>query len=582
MIVGNKKSMQNSSSHFSLYLEQQRFALSVILSFLDENDGTCVLITNKTLLRLLPVFRIPPHLIKEDAASVQTDINARRLKKLRHIYKPLPIQCASVLLDRLNAERLSKRMRRSETKYPYLFNMTTEEIAWFEWIHERNQFVSYQEKDATYALAMQKISQHSPKLELLRYRSPPPQSKSIYNFKLSIPPNISNSILAPKILPGATVLASYPRSGNTLLRTLLERTTGIITGSDTRPDRTLSKALSTIHSLVGEGITSHLKTPVIKTHFPERRGFMMYNASRIILLVRNPYDAIDSYWNMCCTNTHTESVSEEVYDRYRGKFRELAHAEMGTWSSFLKYWLLNCNTTLIEKDLDRESLSNCNKKKNVGPPILLIRFEDLVQDTASIMERVIKFITVDDPYGTVDIHPFWKWRIHRALGLEHTNLTSTDKSVDTTNLGSYKPRSYQNGESRGTAKSTKESKNGNSFGKSLKKNRYTEKDLLRMHEIAAESNLHHPTVGDVNFCKMLGYDVFQQKFPANLGTKENECNWCFIYPRGNGDCRRSTIRLNLGPELRPTNSPFGRAMTRWRKSQTCDDTEPFDIIEKKR
>ena len=39
---------------------------------------------------------------------------------------------------------------------------------------------------------------------------------------------------------GVTLLSSYPRSGNTLLRTLLERITSSVTGSDTRPDRSLS------------------------------------------------------------------------------------------------------------------------------------------------------------------------------------------------------------------------------------------------------------------------------------------------------------------------------------------------------
>jgi hypothetical protein len=34
------------------------------------------------------------------------------------------------------------------------------------------------------------------------------------------------------------------RCGNTLLRRLMEQVTGIITGSDTRPDRTLSRSLA--------------------------------------------------------------------------------------------------------------------------------------------------------------------------------------------------------------------------------------------------------------------------------------------------------------------------------------------------
>ena len=98
-----------------------------------------------------------------------------------------------------------------------------------------------------------------------------------------------------------------------ILQSLLERITNIVTGSDTRPDRTLSKALAVKHDLVGEGITNHKRAPIIKTHFPERRGYMMYNATRIILLVRNPYDAIDSYWNMCCTNTHIRIVLQRKY-----------------------------------------------------------------------------------------------------------------------------------------------------------------------------------------------------------------------------------------------------------------------------
>lgn len=37
------------------------------------------------------------------------------------------------------------------------------------------------------------------------------------------------------------VLSSYPRSGNTLLRTLLEKTTGIYTGSDCDKKRNLNR-----------------------------------------------------------------------------------------------------------------------------------------------------------------------------------------------------------------------------------------------------------------------------------------------------------------------------------------------------
>ena len=38
-------------------------------------------------------------------------------------------------------------------------------------------------------------------------------------------------------------LVSFPRSGNSLLRALLESCSGVVTGSDTRHDAPLSRAL---------------------------------------------------------------------------------------------------------------------------------------------------------------------------------------------------------------------------------------------------------------------------------------------------------------------------------------------------
>ena len=42
---------------------------------------------------------------------------------------------------------------------------------------------------------------------------------------------------------GHVAIASYPRSGNTLMRALMEQVTGVYTGSDTLPERSLGKAL---------------------------------------------------------------------------------------------------------------------------------------------------------------------------------------------------------------------------------------------------------------------------------------------------------------------------------------------------
>jgi hypothetical protein len=107
------------------------------------------------------------------------------------------------------------------------------------------------------------------------------------------------------------LLVSYPRSGNSYLRKILEFETNITTGSDSRPNRPLTASLLT-HGYKGEGITDD-SVWVVKSHFPERLGYIKFPVSRIVVLVRNPLDAIESYFHMCMTNTHDKRLSPQVF-----------------------------------------------------------------------------------------------------------------------------------------------------------------------------------------------------------------------------------------------------------------------------
>lgn len=86
-------------------------------------------------------------------------------------------------------------------------------------------------------------------------------------------------------------MASYPRSGNSMLRALLEGATGVVTGSDSRPDRNMARDLA-LYGLVGEGDTGEHggggRVWIVKTHFPERYGWREFGSQRTLLLVRNP------------------------------------------------------------------------------------------------------------------------------------------------------------------------------------------------------------------------------------------------------------------------------------------------------
>lgn len=48
------------------------------------------------------------------------------------------------------------------------------------------------------------------------------------------------------------------------------------------------------------------RVQVVKTHYPERTGLRPFEGDKAILLVRNPFDAVDSYFNMALTNTHDQ------------------------------------------------------------------------------------------------------------------------------------------------------------------------------------------------------------------------------------------------------------------------------------
>jgi len=579
------------------HLDSSRFVFSTILSFLNECDGTTTLITNKKWARTaLPIYCIPLRLLlqMQGAEKKGKDLNhvvgsSNRLHQKRHKFIVVPVQDPSVLLDKLNTIRLAKRRtiqtirKKEEDRCCYPNCMTTDEIAWYEWNN-----VSSEPED--YEASPSSTSKWPVTLELLRYRKP------------TIPHTL---ILQPRpdLLPGITLLASYPRSGNTLLRNLLERTLNIVTGSDTRPDRTLSKALALQHNLVGEGIICPSTTPIVKTHFPERKGFKAFNASRVILLVRNPYDAIDSYWNMCCTNTHTESVVEDVYTMYAEKFRGLARSEIRTWMDFLKYWV-------IDDDIERKRL-----------PTLIVRFEDLILQTKSVMEEVMKFLLYGDNTGERILDPFWRWRIHHCLDVvpnansntsshdsgnrvdvsvendEGTPVSNGNSGIDTMTLGLYKPRPISENNLKLSKECSKASKSLStqmseqnethnkrknalsSIGKSLKKDRYSDDTIRHIHDVANEEK-YSIGKGDnsTTLLNLFGYDILNQHFPLGFASDSGDCLPSLL--SGDPDC--GTIKVNVGKEIRPPNDPFGRAMTNWRRGETNQDIDPFPILLKGR
>ncbi|GKY99094.1 hypothetical protein MPSEU_000864900 [Mayamaea pseudoterrestris] len=437
-----------------------RYPLSIILFYLPEYDGTSFMLTKKRYAtQLLPLFRIKDSSF-DSLQVLSSSANGSAPRKHMHKFVVCPVNDATVLLARLNTRKLCRRKRPRES-----VGYTTTELARLEWSNPSH------------------IQQFPADQTLLRFLT-----KQTNDFSGR----------------GITLLASYPRSGNSLLRSLLERTTGIVTGSDTRPDRNLSRELAEQHNLVGEGVVQNVA--FVKTHWPERQGAMPVTARRAILLVRNPYDAIDSYWNMNATKSHVKTVTDEVYERFRDKFEALAENEIKIWNRFNRYWL-----------------------NDVDIPVLLIRFEDLIQDPAKELTKILQFTLC----VSVLSH-FWQDRIQHVTG------TSIEQ------LGSYQPRS-----AGGHA----------SIGKSLRKSRYSEK-LLRLFHEASEN-----AMSDSNLLSELGYEFISGDFTnGDLDLKQS----AFLRANSSED-----LIVNEGMLVRPISCLFGRALTAWRHSITDGDKSPL-------
>ena len=120
----------------------------------------------------------------------------------------------------------------------------------------------------------------------------------------------------------ATALASYPGSGNTWARALLEAATGILTGS-AYVDAALVHA-----GFLGEGATERVLA--VKTHWPWDDDAGLANATldglggaagfdRALVLVRHPYSAIPSLFAYQHTRAHGDEAPEHAWRAWRDR-----------------------------------------------------------------------------------------------------------------------------------------------------------------------------------------------------------------------------------------------------------------------
>src|SRR5690242_8678833 len=98
----------------------------------------------------------------------------------------------------------------------------------------------------------------------------------------------------------------------------------------------------------------------------------IFEFDRIILVVRNPFDALESMFNLYLTNSHNKSIENDEYRRLAQEWEGFINDIIPEWNRFHDYWY---NYALLN---------------NV--PFYIVRYEDLLSDTKNQLMSLLKFL----------------------------------------------------------------------------------------------------------------------------------------------------------------------------------------------
>ncbi|KAI5726149.1 hypothetical protein M8J77_024499 [Diaphorina citri] len=165
-------------------------------------------------------------------------------------------------------------------------------------------------------------------------------------------------------------LVSFPGSGNTWLRYLLQQATGVYTGS-VYMDYGLFK-----NGFPGEMITNE-SVSVVKTH--EWGPYTRNKFGRAVLLIRSPGDSIVAEFNRR-SGGHIGFASVDRYTRANGKYwRQFFYDKLTAWREMTLDWL-----------------------HNFPGPIHIITYEDLVSNLPHTLLSILHFIELPVTQADLD------------------------------------------------------------------------------------------------------------------------------------------------------------------------------------
>uniref|UniRef100_A0A182XXM5 Sulfotransferase domain-containing protein n=2 Tax=Anopheles stephensi TaxID=30069 RepID=A0A182XXM5_ANOST len=160
--------------------------------------------------------------------------------------------------------------------------------------------------------------------------------------------------------PELTALVSFPGSGNTWLRYLLQQATGILTGSVYK-DYGLLKSGFPAESVANSSVL------VVKTHEWGPHAWAPY--TKAILLIRDPERAILAEFNRQ-SGGHVGFASPDRYRRTKGRY----------WTQFVKNKLWAWEQT------------NLSWAKNFTGEVKLVFYDDLVENVEGTLRSILRFL----------------------------------------------------------------------------------------------------------------------------------------------------------------------------------------------
>lgn len=196
-----------------------------------------------------------------------------------------------------------------------------------------------------------------------------------------------------------TYLATFPGSGNTWVRSLLEQTLLIYTGS-VFDDSSLRAAGMFGEGIPGGGPWQPDTVFPVKTHWPVLGAHTTGPAVRNLAIVREPLQAALSWTNFKHGgHDHLKEISHAASSKHFKKFARTA----------LKHWALMASTYRARDD------------------VYVVRYEDLVANTTDVMlTQVLPYLGVDGS------HPDVRARLDAALDRTSTaNYTTHRKHTYT-------------------------------------------------------------------------------------------------------------------------------------------------------